>query len=464
MVYSYFGLPYDSQCIYSIPSKNQAFMILSTHILFYFISQQVYLIILNSYGGQYVQERAQMFPNSVFNKQQLQQVTDFYTIMDSGLFAPSSSEDHCYLVNARGEILKIHIESHNHLVESIHLSQQLMFNMDVSSVVCLSYDNDDLLFLGSILSQSGLVDLQSNALADCTQTQNCINNIQMLSPSKGSEDTFALLTHGHAPVTSNPTDCGNALLQARLKLPVVSESSFPLQTSSLHKYLKSLFLKDSQLLVLSNSRETAVYSIKDNMFTPLTKDSTCLMLDMRTVAIDVVMMNDMELIVQVCEKVILVVNDNKRLFEVSEQELERVNIKFASFAKNCVFLYDSNHSLKQLSFIPTEPYYSLQTLLQTPANPISSMCIFESQPFTHVEGKKPSLFPVEECMEEEIAYSSVTEEIPVKQIDSFVLGENEPLFPAEQQPEKIPVKSRKEVNKEEYLLIAFEDGNVQVRE
>lgn len=404
-----------------------------------------------------------MFPQSVFNKPQLQQATDFYAIMDSGSFAPSSSEDHCFLVNTRGEILKIHIEMHNQLVESIHLSQQLMFNMDVSSVVCISYEKNDLLFLGSILSQSGLVDLHRNALADCTQTQNCINNIQMLSPLKGSEDSFALLTHGHAPLTANPTDCGNALLQARLKLPVVTESSFPLQTSSLHKYLKSLFLMDSQLLVLSNSRETSVYSIKDNIFTPLTKDSTCLMLDTRTVGIEVVKMNEMEWIVQVCEKVIIVVNDNKVLFEVSERELERANIKFASFARNCLFIYDSNHSLKQLSFIPNEPYYSLQTLLQTPANPVSSMCVFESQPFTHLEGKKPSLFPVEECAEEEIVYSSITDQIPVKQINSFALGENEPLFPTEQQPEKTPVEENKGVNKEEYLLIAFEDGNVQVR-
>lgn len=414
------------------------------------------MIVLNSYGKQYIDERMNLFPNSMYAKTYLQAFPAFSSLMDHAYFAATHDPHLFYLVNARGEIYRIQVELKQQMVQSVQLFQQSMVPMEICSVIGLSMKDSSVLFLGSLAAQSILFDVQKNAVADGTQTQNSIHNLQVIT-SKEKEDQFISLTHGYSPLLPTPYPSSNSQSEVRLKLPIQSESTFPLQTSSLHKFLHTVYLQDKQLLVLSNSRDTMIYSIQQNNLSLLAQESTPLRLDEVTIAIDAISTESGEVVVQVCEKRILVVRDTELVATIDKN----VKIVHASFAKKSVYFYDSEQTLNCLHVTSQSPFYSLQTLLTSPANPVTSLCTFESWEFDPFV-KSHSLFPAGETIEEEVLYSSTVETVETKNVPSFVLADDEELFAAGQEKQSVNEETQLNAKWREYVLLAFEDGSIRV--
>ena len=429
-------------------------MILSNHILFYFISQQAFMIVLNNYGRQYITERATLLPNSIFGKSYLQSTPDFQCLMDNAYITRTHSPTNYYLVHSKG-IYQIQIALQQNRVESITLKEYAMMLMDICSSVCVSYNTVDLLFLGSVSSQSILFDTQMKLIADGTKTQNSVNNLQIIqSPN---EAPFISLTHGYCPLPPEPYPSAGAISEVRLKLPLAFESPFSIRTQSLHRFLQTVPLPSKKLLVMSNSRNTMIYSIVNNNLSLLSQKETPLCLDAITLAVGTIASEMGDVIVQVCEKQIIVVREDALVCQVQFETA----VKKACFTSQSVLFSDAANTLYSLRVTQSEPFSEIVKRLESTENPITAFYSFEAPEFT-TYSRSYSLYPTGEVIDEEIRYSSKVEHVEKKQINGFVLGEDESLFTASTTHETKREETTKEVRVVEYLFVAFEDSSICV--
>ena len=93
VIFHYHGLPYDCTAIQPLRTSDQAFLVVSSHILFTFASQVPHLLVLNKYGEQYVKERAYVLPNSVFANARSITQNGFEFLLDNCSVIPYSSRE-----------------------------------------------------------------------------------------------------------------------------------------------------------------------------------------------------------------------------------------------------------------------------------------------------------------------------------------------------------------------------------
>ena len=368
-----------------------------------------------------------------------------------------------YIVNNHGEIFSIQTQWKDQQIENLQLQKESMILMDVCSVVSLSLDNQPLLFLGSNSSQSILFNVSMKQAIDGTQAQKSINNLQYLQSSPQSHSPSLALTHGYSPLLGTSFPSSNSITEVFAKTPLLFESSFHIQTSSLHQFLQTVYLQSSQLLVLSNSRDTMIYSIQNNNFNLLTQENTPLHLDWVTIAIGAIWTCFGQVIVQVSERSLLVANEKEKICEIHQNELNYTKMHTVSFGKESVYFCDSNNQLRVLHIIEQEPFYQVDTVYQSSTNQVTTCCIWSGICFETIQSKQHSLFP-ETCYHDhdDIAYSSTSENIKEIQMNSFELQENEELFTTIEKSSN-PIQSNSiEEKEEEYIFFACSDSTIQV--
>ena len=288
MVYSYYGLPYDCTHVEPLPSPDQAFLLISSHILFSFASQSPRLLILSDYGKQYVQERASQFPKSVFNDPRVCSRCEESILLDNchiclteRLGEDDLNQTLLYtVVKGNGCLYSLSVEIRNgHMIGCGFKSIQEV-GTDVTSAVTFRVQDTTLLFAGSNTARSVLYSLTHQTVCDSLGDQNSPHFCQLITDEKNhrDDDNYLLYAHGYTRI-SNHNSQTNFVTRLYLNLSLNTLSSFSLEKPDSNRYhlIQAFHLKKELLpyhshVVLSDDVHTDVILINGQNLTKLRGD------------------------------------------------------------------------------------------------------------------------------------------------------------------------------------------------
>lgn len=362
MVYSYYGLPYDCTHVEPIPSPDQAFLLVSSHILFSFASQSPRLLILNGYGRQYVQERASQFPKSIFNDPRVCSLCEESIILDNChvCLTDRSGEDDLNqtlsytVVRGNGWLYSLTVNIENGHMVDYSIKGIGEVGTDVTSAVTCRVQDTKLLFAGSNTARSILYSLTHQIICDSLGDQNSPHFCQLITDEKNhrDDDNYLLYAHGYARV-SNHNSQTNYLTQLYLNLCLNTLSSFSLEKpteSNRYHIIKAFHLKKDLLpyhshVVLSDDMHTDVIMVNGQNLTKLRGDECAF--NLRVGCVGLVEMHgsvwgcDGYVCIQIWNKGLKVLNEEGMIDMITEQNwdvLKNTVIRDVSMVDNYVLL------------------------------------------------------------------------------------------------------------------------------
>ena len=219
VIFHYHGLPYDCTAIQPLRTSDQAFLVVSSHILFTFASQVPHLLVLNKYGEQYVKERAYVLPNSVFANARSITQNGFEFLLDNCSVIPYSSRE-LFILRGNGELARCLVQLEHDLFRSISLNLIGSIPTDCQCGVCIAMDGNPLLFAGSTASNSYFFDPRNAVVLDELHCQNSPANCQSITDKENHrvDDSCLLYSCGYSRPTKAHTIGGNFVIRLQQNL------------------------------------------------------------------------------------------------------------------------------------------------------------------------------------------------------------------------------------------------------
>lgn len=490
VIFHYHGLPYDCTAIQPLRTSDQAFLVVSSHILFTFASQVPHLLVLNKYGEQYVKERAYVLPNSVFANARSITQNGFEFLLDNCSVIPYSSRE-LFILRGNGELARCLVQLEHDLFRSISLNLIGSIPTDCQCGVCIAMDGNPLLFAGSTASNSYFFDPRNAVVLDELHCQNSPANCQSITDKENHrvDDSCLLYSCGYSRPTKAHTIGGNFVIRLQQNLSLEGNAEFSIPSTLSHSLVRCLRVSESiSYVVMSDGEATLTYLVNDTQFVPMNQEECPLAMDRPT--LDVCLMDggvwgcDGQVIVQVTDRGVRVVHDNSAVLTVAAVgELNfaaspvqsspppSLTSRRAIIAPAGILLYTAHHELLCIRPVASPEHYAASLIdvfaVRSPrfahiqTNPITSFSFLRTRPFAaapSVQAAAP-----EPSEEDEVVYSAAKLP-PVRAIESLTLGEDEDVFVAE--AEGAPPEAEMDVEEEtewiDVVFVAFQNDSIQV--
>ena len=316
IIFRYHGLPYDCTAIEPLSTSDQAFFVVSSHVLFTFVSQVPHVLVLNAFGEQYVKERAFYFPNSVFANARSVARNSFDLLLDNCTVIPYSSCEY-FLLRGNGEITKCDIQTEHHLFNGVTLTRIKTLPADCQCGVALSVKGSPLLFAGSISSTSYLVDIRSANVVDELHCQNSPNNCRSITDKENHRVDEACLMYscGYSRPSATPEIGGNFITRLQQNLSLENNAGFPITSTLYHSFLRCVHVSETQsYIVMSDGEATTVYAVNEGELV-FVNENAPLVLNAGTVDVCLASGEPWGLsgavLVQVCDRGVMVCQNNQ---------------------------------------------------------------------------------------------------------------------------------------------------------
>ena len=489
VIFHYHGLPYDCTAIQPLRTSDQAFLVVSSHILFTFASQVPHLLVLNKYGEQYVKERAYVLPNSVFANARSITQNGFEFLLDNCSVIPYSSRE-LFILRGNGELARCLVQLEHDLFRSISLNLIGSIPTDCQCGVCIAMDGNPLLFAGSTASNSYFFDPRNAVVLDELHCQNSPANCQSITDKENHrvDDSCLLYSCGYSRPTKAHTIGGNFVIRLQQNLSLEGNAEFSIPSTLSHSLVRCLRVSESiSYVVMSDGEATLTYLVNDTQFVPMNQEECPLAMDRPT--LDVCLMDggvwgcDGQVIVQVTDRGVRVVHDNSAVLTVAavgelnfaaspvqSSLLPSLTSRRAIIAPAGILLYTAHHELLCIRPVASPEHYAASLIdvfaVRSPrfahiqTNPITSFSFLRTRPFAapSVQAAVP-----EPSEEDEVVYSAAKLP-PVRAIESLTLGEDEDVFVAE--AEGVPPEAEMDVEEEtewiDVVFVAFQNDSIQV--
>lgn len=316
IIFRYHGLPYDCTAIEPLSTSNQAFFVVSSHILFTFVSQVPHVLVLNSFGEQYVKERAFYFPNSVFANARSVTRNGFDLLLDNCTVIPYSSSEY-FLLRGNGEITRCDIQTEHHLFNGATLTKVKTIPADCQCGVALSADGAPLLFAGSISATSYLVDLRDAIVVDELHCQSSPNNCRSITDKENHrvDESYLMYSCGYARPSPTPEIGANFVTRLQQNLSLENNAGFPITSTLNHSFLRCVHVNETQsFIVMSDGETTTVYAVNEGELV-FVNENAPLVLGAGTIDVSLTSGEPWGLsgavLVQVCDRGVMVCQNNQ---------------------------------------------------------------------------------------------------------------------------------------------------------
>lgn len=490
VIFHFYGLPYDCTTIQPLCTSDQAFFVVSSHILFTFASQVPHLLVLTQYGEQYVKERAYALPNSVFANERSITRNSFEFLLDNCSVIPYSSREF-FILRGNGELARCVVQLRHNLFESVSLNMIGSIPTDCQCGVCITMDGNPLLFAGSITSNSYFFDPCNALVLDELHCQNSPSNCQSITDKENHrvDDSCLLYSCGYSRPTKAHTIGGNYIIRLQQNLSLDCNAEFSIPSTLPHSLVRCLRINDSiSFVVMSDGEATLTYLVNETEFVRMSKEECPLAMDRPT--FDVCLMDAVQwgfegqVIVQVTDQGVLVIHDNSAVFSITAigeltfaaspiQSLfsSPLTTRRAIITPAGILIYTVNHELLCIKPVSSPDHFTAALidvfavpLFSSPhaqSNPITAFTFLHCPAFSTASSVQAAV--PERNEEDEVVYSEVKLP-PVRKIESLQLGEDEDVFVEEN--EGVPPESEMDVEEEmewcDVVFIAFQNDSIQV--